>query len=73
MDAARRRGGILIVWLSWLTDSAVLWRRQDETAYLMEPDPLPLATSSSTNMADGEGEEGRGTRGGGGREEGWWW
>jgi len=29
-DAARRRGGIHIVWLAWFLDSLALWRQQDE-------------------------------------------
>ncbi|KAI0828927.1 hypothetical protein BC628DRAFT_1315803 [Trametes gibbosa] len=38
VDAARRRGGIKVVWLAWFTDSVALWRRQDETPYLLEPE-----------------------------------
>ncbi|PIL27260.1 hypothetical protein GSI_10405 [Ganoderma sinense ZZ0214-1] len=37
VDAARRCSGIHIVWLNWLTDSLALWRRQDETPYLLHP------------------------------------
>ncbi|KAI0363753.1 hypothetical protein BV20DRAFT_1039761 [Pilatotrama ljubarskyi] len=41
VDAARRRGGIKVVWLAWFTDSVALWQRQDETPYLLEPEPRP--------------------------------
>ncbi|KAI0778754.1 hypothetical protein BD413DRAFT_660951 [Trametes elegans] len=41
VDAARRRGGIKIVWLAWFTDSIALWHRQDETPYLLDPEPRP--------------------------------
>jgi RNA polymerase II subunit A C-terminal domain phosphatase len=37
VDAARRQGGIKIVWLAWFTDSIALWQRLDETAYLIDP------------------------------------
>ncbi|CCM03635.1 uncharacterized protein FIBRA_05779 [Fibroporia radiculosa] len=47
VDAARRSGGIKIVWLSWFTDSVALWKRQDETPYLMDPDPPPQASAAS--------------------------
>ncbi|KAH7914757.1 hypothetical protein BJ138DRAFT_1078820 [Hygrophoropsis aurantiaca] len=40
VDSARRRGGIKIVWLSWFTDSIALWRRQDETPYLLDEPPI---------------------------------
>ncbi|KAJ8596296.1 hypothetical protein M405DRAFT_757888 [Rhizopogon salebrosus TDB-379] len=46
VDAARKRGGIKIVWLSWFTDSIALWHRQDETPYLLD-DPSAVAPSSS--------------------------
>lgn len=46
VDAARKRGGIKIVWLSWFTDSIALWRRQDEIPYLLD-DPSAAAPSSS--------------------------
>ncbi|GBE77556.1 RNA polymerase II subunit A C-terminal domain phosphatase [Sparassis crispa] len=39
VDSARRQGGIKIVWLSWFTDSVALWQRQDETRYLIDPEP----------------------------------
>lgn len=49
VDAARKRGGIKIVWLSWFTDSVALWQRQDETPYLLDDPSLsvPQQTSSS--------------------------
>lgn len=34
------------MWLSWFTDSIALWRRQDETPYLLD-DPSAVAPSSS--------------------------
>ena len=46
VDAARKRGGIKIVWLSWFTDSIALWCRRDETPYLLD-DPSAVAPSSS--------------------------
>jgi hypothetical protein len=49
VDAARRRGGIHIVWLNWFTDSIALWERQDEASYALEalvvrapPPPSPV-------------------------------
>ncbi|TFK56764.1 hypothetical protein OE88DRAFT_1670218 [Heliocybe sulcata] len=47
VDAARRRGGVQIVWLKWFTDSIALWRRQDETPYLLDEPSVPEAASSS--------------------------
>ncbi|KAI0334357.1 hypothetical protein GY45DRAFT_1351503 [Cubamyces sp. BRFM 1775] len=52
VDAARRRGGIKIVWLAWFTDSVALWRRQDEGPYLLDPEPRPRAAG-----AGGEGDD----------------
>ncbi|KAI8990580.1 hypothetical protein BD414DRAFT_484090 [Trametes punicea] len=52
VDAARRRGGIKIVWLAWFTDSVALWARQDETPYLLDPEPRPDAGGGG-----GEGED----------------
>lgn len=49
MDAARKRGGIKIVWLSWFTDSIALWRRQDEKPYLLDDPPAP-STSMPNNQ-----------------------
>lgn len=40
VDAARRQGGIHIVWLAWFLDSLALWRRQDEQAYFIDADPV---------------------------------
>jgi RNA polymerase II subunit A-like phosphatase len=61
VDAARKRGGIKIVWLSWFTDCIALWQRQDESAYLLDDapilpasvDPLP-ASASADEAADDE-------------------
>ncbi|KAG9314177.1 hypothetical protein JVU11DRAFT_4963 [Chiua virens] len=49
VDMARKRGGIKIVWLAWFTDSIALWRRQDETPYLLE-DPTRNAPSLSPTL-----------------------
>ncbi|KIL71651.1 hypothetical protein M378DRAFT_1020729 [Amanita muscaria Koide BX008] len=50
VDAARRRGGTKIVWLSWFTDSVALWRRQDETPYLLdEPSTSTISTAAPTS------------------------
>jgi RNA polymerase II subunit A-like phosphatase len=59
VDAARRRGGILIVRLAWLMDSISLWRRQDETPYLLDdPRPGTIAEPSPSNVSvDPEPEE----------------
>jgi len=46
VDAARKRGGIKIVWLSWFTDSVALWRRLEETPYFLD-DPHAVNPSSS--------------------------
>lgn len=45
IDAARRLGGVKVVWLAWFTDSVALWQRQDERLYLLDPDPQPDAGS----------------------------
>ncbi|KAJ7043342.1 hypothetical protein C8F04DRAFT_1074458 [Mycena alexandri] len=47
VDAARKRGGIKIVWLAWFTDCIALWQRQDETAYLLDD-----GTTVSANTAE---------------------
>ncbi|KIJ65044.1 hypothetical protein HYDPIDRAFT_27775 [Hydnomerulius pinastri MD-312] len=47
VDTARKRGGIKIVWLAWFTDSIALWRRQDETPYLLDD---PTAHAPSPNL-----------------------
>ena len=52
VDAARRRGGIKIVWLSWFTDSIALWRRQDERPYLLDEPVTPVAGPSSSPTND---------------------
>jgi len=36
VDAARRRGNIKIVWMSWFTDSIGMWKAQDEDKYLVD-------------------------------------
>lgn len=48
VDTARRRGNIKVVWLAWFTDSLALWKRQDETPYLLD-DP-PVAGPSSPHI-----------------------
>ncbi|OCH95692.1 hypothetical protein OBBRIDRAFT_787897 [Obba rivulosa] len=47
VDTARKQGGIKIVWLSWFTDSIALWQRQDETPYLMDPEPASQPSLAS--------------------------
>jgi RNA polymerase II subunit A-like phosphatase len=47
VDTARKRGGIKIVWLAWFTDCIALWRRQDETPYLLDDPPHVVPPSSS--------------------------
>jgi RNA polymerase II subunit A C-terminal domain phosphatase len=47
VDAARKRGGIKIVWLNWFTDSIALWCRQDETPYLLDDPNAPVLVSSA--------------------------
>ncbi|KAI0360995.1 hypothetical protein OH77DRAFT_384561 [Trametes cingulata] len=56
VDAARRRGGIKVVWLAWFTDSVALWQRQDETPYLLEPEPRPEVGGAGTGDGEGEGD-----------------
>jgi RNA polymerase II subunit A-like phosphatase len=48
VDAARKRGGTKIVWLSWFTDSIALWHRQDETPYLLDGPSLNTSQPSSS-------------------------
>lgn len=57
VDAARRRGGIKIVWLAWFMDSVALWQRQDETHYFLEeptspgaPAPAPASSPTSSSQ-----------------------
>ncbi|KAH9947104.1 hypothetical protein B0H21DRAFT_740322 [Amylocystis lapponica] len=47
VDAARRQGGIKVVWLAWFTDSIALWQRQDETPYLLEPETQTQTRAAS--------------------------
>ncbi|KAF8576120.1 hypothetical protein K439DRAFT_1419191 [Ramaria rubella] len=54
VDAARRHGGIHIVWLAWFLDSLALWRRQDEASYLIDVEP---ATTSGTSRQPFPGPE----------------
>jgi RNA polymerase II subunit A-like phosphatase len=49
VDAARKRGGTKIVWLSWFTDSIALWHRQDETPYLLDDTTLAVPQPSSSS------------------------
>lgn len=49
VDMARRRGGVLIVYLAWFTDSVALWRRQDETPYFLE-EPAHANPSTSPTI-----------------------
>ncbi|THG99880.1 hypothetical protein EW026_g2562 [Hermanssonia centrifuga] len=60
VDAARRQGGIKIVWLAWFTDSIALWQRQDETPYLIDPEPVvvvgPASPPSDTHQISSDPE-----------------
>ncbi|KAJ7201354.1 hypothetical protein GGX14DRAFT_552029 [Mycena pura] len=54
VDAARKRGGVKIVWLAWFTDCIALWRRQDEAAYLLDDAPAAPAAgvAAGTSATD---------------------
>lgn len=52
VDAARRLRGVKIVWLSWFTDSLALWKRQDETPYLMDDPSTKVVHISSSPISD---------------------
>ncbi|KAJ7231472.1 hypothetical protein B0H12DRAFT_1146513 [Mycena haematopus] len=63
VDAARKRGGIKIVWLAWFTDCIALWHRQDEAAYLLDDapavhvgadNPLPASAAAEEEVDDEE-------------------
>ncbi|KAJ7492115.1 hypothetical protein FB451DRAFT_1077957 [Mycena latifolia] len=59
VDAARKRGGVKIVWVAWFTDCIALWQQQDETAYLLDDAPTvptadPLQVPASDDLADEE-------------------
>jgi RNA polymerase II subunit A C-terminal domain phosphatase len=56
VDAARKRGGIHIVWLAWFTDSIALWRRLDEARYLMG-DPAHEPDTSKKEQAEDEDDD----------------
>ncbi|KAJ7762404.1 hypothetical protein DFH07DRAFT_410117 [Mycena maculata] len=70
VDAARKRGGIKIVWLAWFTDCIALWQRQDEAAYLLDDAPAAPTTdpldvpASAEEVADGEEWDGAQGEGG---------
>jgi RNA polymerase II subunit A-like phosphatase len=42
---------VKIVWLAWFTDSVALWRRQDESTYLLDEPPVAGPSSSPTTNA----------------------
>ena len=48
---ARKIPGIKIVWVQWLNDSIALWQRQDETAYLVPPEPPEAGESGGAALA----------------------
>jgi len=52
VDAARRMNGVKVVWLSWFTDSLALWRRQDETPYLMDDPSTKVVPLNSSPISD---------------------
>lgn len=61
VDAARKRGGIKIVWLAWFTDSIALWRHQAETSYLLDDPsvsgPPTLDPSQISSDPDPDGDD----------------
>ncbi|KDQ12066.1 hypothetical protein BOTBODRAFT_34921 [Botryobasidium botryosum FD-172 SS1] len=53
VDAAFKRGGIKVMWVSWFLDSVAQWRRMPEAGlYLMEPTPEGEQTPKSTLSVD---------------------
>ena len=48
VEAARKRPNVKVVWLAWFTDSIALWRRQEETPYLLDDPPTAGPSSSPT-------------------------
>ncbi|KAJ7508560.1 hypothetical protein B0H11DRAFT_33549 [Mycena galericulata] len=52
VDAARKRGGVKIVWLAWFTDCIALWKRQDEAAYLLDDAPAAAAAAAAADPLD---------------------
>ncbi|KAJ7629561.1 hypothetical protein B0H17DRAFT_1109791 [Mycena rosella] len=56
VDAARKRGGIKIVWVAWFTDCIALWQRQDEASYLLDDGPtVPAGDPLQEEEWDGGG------------------
>ncbi|RPD82230.1 hypothetical protein L226DRAFT_556142 [Lentinus tigrinus ALCF2SS1-7] len=48
---ARKMPYIKIVWVQWLNDSIALWQRQDETPYLVEPEPANTTDGGGAALA----------------------
>ena len=72
MDQARRlqrttNPSIRVVWLAWFNDSLALWKRQDETHYLMDDPSQRSTTPPSAPSTQGAGS-GFGPMGNGGNE-----
>lgn len=70
MDQARRlqrttNPSIKIVWLAWFNDSLALWKRQDETPYLLD-DPPQRSTTPPSAPTHGPGSGFGSTANGGG-------
>ncbi|KAJ7642847.1 hypothetical protein B0H17DRAFT_960034 [Mycena rosella] len=67
VDAARKRGGIKIVWVAWFTDCIALWQRQDEASYLLDDGPtVPAGDPLQVPLLDEVAEEEEWDGGGGG-------
>jgi RNA polymerase II subunit A-like phosphatase len=50
VDAARKRGGVKIVWLAWFTDCIALWKHLDESPYLLDDPPVTVGSGSSPTV-----------------------
>lgn len=61
VDTARRQGKTRIVWLAWFTDSVALWRRMDETPYLLDAEENGTKLGAGSNAdevkADVDGDQ----------------
>ncbi|KLO11343.1 hypothetical protein SCHPADRAFT_906128 [Schizopora paradoxa] len=54
VEAARQRGNIFVVWLTWFSDSIAHWRRMDEKLYLLDENRAgsPTAPTASSPPSD---------------------
>ncbi|KAL0068527.1 CTD phosphatase Fcp1 [Marasmius tenuissimus] len=48
VEAAKKRPNVKVVWLAWFTDTIALWRRQEETPYLLDDPPIAGPSTSPT-------------------------